>query len=46
MATYTYTVHQDRVIHSQNYMIWTVVWSRHTINMFVLLHLPPWRWPH
>ena len=25
---------------------WTVEWSWHTINMFILLFLPPWRWPH
>jgi len=25
-------------------MILTVWWSRRTIYMFVLLHLPPWRW--
>jgi len=26
-------------------MLLTVQWSRHTINIFVFLQLPPWRWP-
>ena len=25
---------------------WTVGWSPHTINVFVSLQLPPWRWPY
>ena len=32
--------------YNQNYMILTVEWSWHTINLFLFLHLPSWRWPH